>query len=184
MNELLRITEPVPLVVRVDSAGVGRRSWDQLIVSVNDDRPGAVAVARRRDLFLLVQHPRPVVGAAQWEFPRGFGATAAESASPEDPVATARRELLEETGHEARTARAIGSFWPDTGLLTTRVVVVLLEVAEDAAARAASDTDEVTGTRWSSAVEIDRMVAAGTVRDGMTLAAWALVGARAWATEE
>jgi ADP-ribose pyrophosphatase len=65
--------------------------------------------------FLLVRQYRPVIEDYTLELPSGL------VDSGESPDATARRELVEETGHEAGVVHALGSLVPDVGRLGNRM---------------------------------------------------------------
>jgi ADP-ribose pyrophosphatase len=81
-------------------------------------------VARTPDgLVPLVRQFRPAVGGHTWELPAGL-LDAGEA--PED---AARRELLEETGLTALAVRPLGAWRPDTGRLTNRQHVFLVEAS-------------------------------------------------------
>lgn len=63
---------------------------------------------------LLVRQHRPVLDAVTLELPAGH-------VDPgETPEASARRELLEETGHRAARCELLGELDPDTGRLANR----------------------------------------------------------------
>ena len=65
--------------------------------------------------MLLVKQFRPVVEAHTIELPSGL-------VDPgETPEATVRRELVEETGHEAGALELLGTLVPDTGRLGNRM---------------------------------------------------------------
>jgi ADP-ribose pyrophosphatase len=68
------------------------------------EHPGAVAVVATADdgRIVMVRQWRHAAGRAIWELPAGTRETG------EDPDATARRELTEETGYSAREWRDLG----------------------------------------------------------------------------
>ena len=77
---------------------------------------GASVVLLRPEAVLMVQRSRPPMHGL-WSFPGG-------RAEPgEDAEATARRELLEETGLTVGTLTRIGSFQPAPGLSALRLTV-------------------------------------------------------------
>lgn len=75
----------------------------------------------------IVRQYRPAVEAFTWELPSGMRDL------NEDPAETCRRELLEETGLQARTVTSLGTFFTDTGRLENRTHNYLVE-ADPAAA--------------------------------------------------
>jgi ADP-ribose pyrophosphatase len=65
--------------------------------------------------LLLVRQFRPAVEDWSLEFPAGH-------VDPgEEPQQAARRELIEETGHDAGELVPLGHVWPDTGRLSNRM---------------------------------------------------------------
>jgi 8-oxo-dGTP pyrophosphatase MutT (NUDIX family) len=95
---------------------------------IGDDRPYyimlvpdfVVVIARdRQGRWLLVEQERPAVGRRTWEWASGH----VETARGETPEQAARRELVEETGHDIDDDHLIplGSFHPDTGRLANRM---------------------------------------------------------------
>ncbi len=68
------------------------------------------AVVKTEDgRFILVRQYRPAVEDFTLELPAG---TVNKGESPTEACA---REILEETGHEIKTLRFVGSYYPDTG---------------------------------------------------------------------
>lgn len=136
---------------------------------------GAVAVPVARDTghVLLVHQERIRVGRELWELPRGM----AEVSDP-DPVATALRELREETGINAKAGEFLGMVFPDSGFLASEVAVVLVEVAGEDVARDACD-GEVQAQRWFSKEQLDEMIRNGELRDSISLSALAVAAQRA-----
>ena len=91
-------------------------------------------------------------------------------------MATAARELLEETGRVAAGSRLIGQIWAESGLSGDAVNVVIIHVDPHAELAAA----EYPAQRW---IDIDRIgpeVANNQIRDGISIAALAL----AWSKGE
>ena len=100
--------------------------WFELIAKHVDDNPAphytlkpadyVTVIASDRDgRFLMVRQYRPVVEGYTLELPSGL-------VDPgETPDACARRELVEETGHEAAELELIGDLIPDTGRLGNRM---------------------------------------------------------------
>jgi len=82
-----------------------------------------VALTPERRL-LFVEQPRVPVGGPTIELPAGLIGDEAGHEG-EDPVASARRELLEETGYEARELELVSSTATSPGMTDERVHVVL-----------------------------------------------------------
>ena len=85
--------------------------------------PGAVAfLARAGDRLLLVRQPREAVGEeALLELPAG------KLDEGEDPLATAKRELAEETGKGARSWRPVKRFYTSPGFTDEECHIFLAE---------------------------------------------------------
>lgn len=82
------------------------------IVPLSNDEAG-------RPCFLMVRQFRPGAGKLSLEFPGGL------IDRGEVPELAARRELLEETGHEAGDLSLIGSTNPNPAIMTNRVSTFL-----------------------------------------------------------
>lgn len=131
----------------------------------NEPGDGAVVVACRGDRVLFVEVYRHVIGRTLLELPRGQA-----DASDDGPVATAARELWEETGYRMDGGRALGRVWPDTGLCGDGVHVVTTFDPEPERVEEA----EYTTLRWMGPAERAEALAAGELRDAISLAALAL----------
>ena len=161
--------------VRVDSTSISAasgRMQKHYQVTVGDATfAGSVAVVSARDTgrLLLVRHERIRIGKTLWELPRGM----ADLDDP-DPVATARRELHEETGMRASAGKNLGMIYPDSGFLTSQVAVVRIFIDHEGDAVDNSD-GEVEGHRWFSVDDVHALIAAGELRDAISLGALAVV---------
>jgi 8-oxo-dGTP pyrophosphatase MutT (NUDIX family) len=83
-----------------------------------------VAVTTDQQLIMVEQY-RPGSDTIELEIPGGM-MDPAES----DPVATAVRELREETGYEGKNARILGKIWSNPAILSNRTYSVLIEDCE------------------------------------------------------
>jgi ADP-ribose pyrophosphatase len=72
-----------------------------------------LALTDAREIILVEQY-RPALGAACLEFPAGL---VGDEGGDEDPLLSARRELLEETGFEAAHWEEIGAFASSPGMV-------------------------------------------------------------------
>lgn len=159
-------------LLRVESAPLeagGRPTRLHRVVTGIGAGAGAVAVASRDGSVLLVRQVRIIPGVTLWELPRGSADT-----GDVDLVATARRELTEETGLTTLGGELLGHVYPDTGLLAARVGIVLVHVGEGATSEPDGEVEEAD---WFPLDGIAQMVARGDVCDGITLAALALAEA-------
>ena len=133
-------------------------------VTPGDGSPGVVIVPWSGSHLLLVKVYRYPVGAWQWGFPRGF------AHSPE-PLVTAAEELREETGLTAELS-LIGWFTPDSGLLDSRVAVVLART--NTTEGVPEDTREVADVQWLAPADLRSLLGESPYDDGMTMAALTL----------
>jgi ADP-ribose pyrophosphatase len=131
--------------------------------------PGAcavVAITREGDI-LLVRQFRPALRAETLEIPAGL--LDVEGESPRD---CAVRELVEETGHEARNVRPLGSFLTSPGMTDERFHLYRAE-AVPIPGRDGEEGIEIVRMPFASAVE---RVATGELQDVKTALAIVLAG--------
>jgi 8-oxo-dGTP pyrophosphatase MutT (NUDIX family) len=129
---------------------------------------GAILVIPRTPSgrHLLIKLFRYPVGEDLWEFPAGLVEPG------EDPVATAVRELEEETGLKAVSAELIGTQFPVAGLISDTFYTVLADVPEaDEKALALQGEEGITGAKFVTLDELAGMVRANEIRDNVTLGA-------------
>lgn len=141
------------------------RTGSYLRIVESDGAAGVLGVPVCRGRVGLVLTYRYPAQAWEWGFPRGF----AHGSDPQDSI---RAELVEELGAEPESLRVVGVMTPNSGLLSTRVVVFLAEYAQES--RAPTDRGEVERIRWVTADELFQELRNGDIQDGMTLAAVAL----------
>jgi 8-oxo-dGDP phosphatase len=86
------------------------------------EHPGAVAVLAldEAERVLLIRQYRHPVGALLWEIPAGLRDVAGEP-----PLATAKRELLEETGYRAADWRVLVDYFSSPGFSSERLRIFL-----------------------------------------------------------
>jgi ADP-ribose diphosphatase len=133
------------------------------------DHPGAVAVVATvpAGAIVLVRQWRHAVGGALWELPAGT------RNAGEDPAATARRELEEETGYTAARWRPLGEAWVSPGY--SRELLSFFRAEGLSAGEAATDPDELLDVRTFEPAEIGGLARAG-LTDCKTLGGLALAG--------
>lgn len=131
---------------------------------VDVPRPAVAVVPVGEDgRLLLIEHYRFITGTTGWEVPAG-------GMDPnEDRQAAAARELLEETGHAARTFDYLGHYYPSNGLSnqTFHVYVAggLSRVGE------ILDTNEVSRIGWFTREEVAQMLRENAIREGFSFTA-------------
>lgn len=122
---------------------------------------GAVAIVAvdAEDRVVLVRQRREAVRAVLLELPAGTRETG------EEPLATARRELAEETGLRGGRWRELARFWTSPGFVREQMTVFLTEGADEGESALEDDED----------VEVERVPVAdvsarlGEIADAKTL---------------
>lgn len=116
------------------------------------------------ETFLLVAQFRPPIDKTIWQFPAGLVDRG------ELPIEAARRELLEETGYEAKELNYLGPFYPDPGISADKGEF-FLAVNPVKATKLKLEAHELIGRRRRfSKLALERMMQSGKIRDGWTLA--------------
>jgi ADP-ribose pyrophosphatase len=130
-------------------------------VQIADGHPGVVVLPLFPDgqIGLVRQHRYPI-GQALWELPRG-------TAHSVDLRAEAARELEEETGAAGQLID-LGSVYPDSGTLTTKVT---LFAARLTAADPFTATAEIHAVRRVAPEKLFEMIGSGEVADAFTICA-------------
>ncbi|MEF3403373.1 NUDIX hydrolase [Agromyces sp. CCNWLW203] len=133
------------------------------VVEVRNDAVFVVAMTDD-DEVLLVTIDRHTVGSSI-EVPAG-------GTDGELPLVAAQRELLEETGYEAAEWREIGRMTALNGICRAAEVVYLATGLRHAASVAESQAEEgISVVRAVPFADVVRMIAAGEITDGETIAA-------------
>ncbi|MGE5327050.1 MAG: NUDIX hydrolase [Deltaproteobacteria bacterium] len=126
--------------------------------------PGSVVLfpVREDGRVLLVRQYRHAARQSLWELPAG-------TLEPgEKPRHAAARELIEETGYRARRLNLLCWFFPSPGILSEKMH--LYSATDLSPAKANPDSDELIKVQSFSSSELQRMIQAGRIRDGKTLA--------------
>ncbi len=129
---------------------------------------GVAIVTLHEDSLVLVKQFRFATQREHMEVPRGF------LGRHEDIVAAAMRELAEETGSVASRTEYLGPIWPDNGILSWCVHVVLARIDE----LGMMTSDEITSVSAIPIAGIDEAMSSGLINDGISLSAVALARAR------
>jgi ADP-ribose pyrophosphatase len=158
-GRLLRVFEDT---VRLPS---GRTATREVV-----EHPGAVAVVAVAEdgRVVLVRQWRHAIGGAIWEIPAGTRDKAAE-----DPLATAQRELREETGCTAQSWRPLGEACVSPGYSRELLSFFLAEMLTTG--ETATDPDEILDVQLFTGPEILELVRSAST-DCKTLAGLALAG--------
>lgn len=128
-----------------------------------EHRGAAVVVPFREDgKLVLIKQYRRAVNAELIEFPAG-------TLEPdEDAESCARRELLEETGHEARSLERLGTFYPAPGY-TEEVMHLFMARAVPKEPPSPQDDEEGIRVVTMTLDELMEMIFRGEVRDAKTV---------------
>lgn len=121
----------------------------------------AVDESRSAPRVLLERQYRHAANDYLWEIPAG------RIDSGEQPLAAAKRELLEETGYTAVYWRRIFCFYASPGFVAETMSVYLATGLR--AGKAQPEADEVIRQRMVSLATAVRMVLTGTIRDAKTI---------------
>lgn len=152
-----------------DSPWVGlRRDWLELgdgerqehhVIEITD---AVVVLPIRSDgkLVLIGQYRHPH-GKTHWELPAG------RLNEGEDPAAGARRELLEETGHEAGTLRPLPGFYPTNGISAHYAHAYLATGCEEVGELNLDPAERII-PRCFTPLEVEAHLDAGGFEDGFT----------------
>jgi len=137
----------------------GRRTTFGII-----EHPGAVAVVpifENGDVLLIKQF-RPSIGKEIYEIPAG-------TLEPgEKPLATAKREIVEETGFKAKRWRKLTSFYTAPGFCTEMIHVY--EARGLSPAQAPGDDDEILRPVRVPMKEALSYIKRGKIRDAKSIA--------------
>lgn len=152
------------------------RPYEQTVITIGT---GAGVMVVPTTLIDEVQH----VGMVRQSRPTNGGTTGHEFPRGGCPAPTrdqAVRILERETGLVADMVAELGSFYPENGMVDLVVGVYACLVDPTAALAATGLTDPDTGAvfEWVPATDVNDLVRRGSISDGITLAAWALVSAR------
>ena len=133
------------------------------------EHPGAVAIVALDpdDRLMMIHQYRHPVHRRLWELPAGLLDFAGE-----DPVDAARRELAEEAGLAAAEWSVLIDIVPSPGFSDESVRVFLARGLSEVGRPQPGDDEEADlTTRWVTLSVAVRMVLAGTIVNGATVAA-------------
>jgi len=129
--------------------------------------PGAVGILAldEQDRVLMIRQYRHPVARELWEIPAGLRDVAGEALAD-----TARRELLEETGHVAREWHVLLDSYSSPGIITERMRIFLargLEAADSGYQR--QGEEKFLRTAWVPLAEAAAAALAGKLHNGATI---------------
>jgi ADP-ribose pyrophosphatase len=128
---------------------------------------GAVAILAldEQDRVLMIRQYRHPVARELWEIPAGLRDVSGESLAD-----TARRELLEETGHVARDWRVLVDSYSSPGIISERMRIFLargLEAADSGYER--QGEEKFLRTAWVPLADAVAAALAGKLHNGATI---------------
>lgn len=153
------------IAVRSDKVRMPGDTWAERTVVRH---PGAVAVLALDDAnrILMIRQYRHPVERMLWEIPAGLRDVAGE-----DPLITARRELLEETGYRAGDWRVLTDYFSSPGYSTERLRIYLArdlaEVPEEERTFVLKDEEAALTRAWVPLPEAVAAVLAGDLHNGV-----------------
>lgn len=118
-------------------------------------KSATVAVVRDNQVLMLWRH-RFVIDAWVWELPGGY------VNDDEDPLATAAREVEEETGWRPGPLEKLASFQPMVSTVDSENIVLMAHGAEhvDEASR---DINEAARVSWIALADVPEMMTRGEI---------------------
>jgi len=134
------------------------------------EHPGAVGIVAMDEAgqVLLIRQYRHPVGRQLWEIPAGL-----RDVDGEPPLATARRELLEEAGYLAADWQVLADFFTSPGITSERLRVYLargLVRVPDAEREYVPDHEEAHLTiEWAPLDEVVSRILAGDLHNGVMM---------------
>jgi len=154
------------LTVRSDQVQMPDHQQAERVVVTH---PGAVAVLAldEADRVLMIRQYRHAAGYQLWEIPAGL-----RDVSGEALVETARRELLEETGYQAREWHVLVDTFTSPGFTNERVRIFLargLELRPDNGYQREHEEKYLT-FKWVPLAETVRLALAGKLHNGEAIA--------------
>ena len=171
----------LPSITTLSSREIYRNPWMRLredeilrsngqrgIYGVVEKEEAAIILPIEEDRIWLVEQFRYTIQERAVELPQGGWEMAVD-----DPEELARGELREETGLHAETMTRLGCHWIGYGFTRQKQHVYLATGLRQAEKEPDEEEHDLV-VRNVSIDEFERMMLDGAVRDGCTLAAWAL----------
>jgi 8-oxo-dGTP pyrophosphatase MutT (NUDIX family) len=172
---------PRPSITTLSSREIYRNRWMRLredeilrsngkkgIYGVVEKDEAAIIIPIEGDRIWLVEQFRYTIQEQALELPQGGWEMAGV-----DPEELARGELREETGIQADTMTCLGSAWIGYGFTRQKQHVYLASGLTHAEKDPDEEEHDIV-VRNMPVAEFEQLMLEGKVRDGCTLAAWAL----------
>ncbi|MBR1628638.1 MAG: NUDIX hydrolase [Lachnospiraceae bacterium] len=140
--------------------GGGFETWDYV-----EHRTGAAAVVPvvEKDKLLLVKQYRPSLKRYTWELPAG-------GRSPEEDFeATAKRELLEETGYDSNEFTHLMTLQTTPGYCNEKIEIYLASDCYRVSEQSLDEAEDIEIKEWDVEVLLE-MIYSGKLQDAKTVA--------------
>jgi ADP-ribose pyrophosphatase len=147
-----KIVEPTGLESERD---VVRHNGSVVILAVDRSK------SKKNPWIVMERQYRHAANQYLWELPAG------KIEPGEDPLVGAKRELMEETGYQAKKWRPLVEYWASPGFVGETMLVYLAEGLQ--AGEAHPEEDELIEIRLVKLSEILEMIEKGAIHDGKTL---------------
>ena len=146
------------------------RLYEYTVIRRNQHGAAVLAFDERGRVLLQREYRYPV-GEAIWQLPAGL------IDADETPLQAAKRELWEETGHEASHWHSLGSVW-DNPAFENSLIYLYLAQGTTQSSQAQPESEEWLIWEWKEKAWLREAVLQGQVRDRVLLSAlgylWAL----------
>jgi ADP-ribose pyrophosphatase len=152
-NKLFRVTEDEAKDKKTGfeiKRAVVRHAGSAVMMAVDDKKR-----------ILLVRQYRLPAEKEMWELPAG------KVDEGEKPLQAAKRELIEETGYQAKQWTKLASFWVSPGYVQERMTIFLATGLKEG--KATPMDDERIETRWFKAKKLAEMIRGGEIEDAKTI---------------
>jgi 8-oxo-dGTP pyrophosphatase MutT (NUDIX family) len=154
--------------MRLREDDILRSNGERGIYGVVEKDESAIIIPIDGDRVWLVEQFRYTIQERAWELPQGGWECAIDN-----PEQLARGELSEELGIDAAQMTCLGSTWIAYGFTRQKQHVYLATGLTQGAQRPDPEEHDLV-VRSVPITEFEQMMLDGVVRDGCTLAAWAL----------
>jgi ADP-ribose pyrophosphatase len=147
-----KLIEPGGLVSERD---VIRHNGSVVILAIDKSQ------SKKNPWIVMERQYRHAANGFLWELPAG------KIDAGEEPLAAAKRELMEETGYSARSWKPLVDYWASPGFLGESMKVFLAEGL--IAGEAQPEEDEKIDFRLVKLSDVVKMIKKGGIHDGKTL---------------